>query len=256
MTEAFDLTAEANWEVEGTRRAIAAYRRAASAMPLDALPPGRKLLREIVPGLKVRIEAAQREAEVLVKARAAASGGGNGAARRGGAWIMLLLPADILALLTTITVLRAAEPRGDPTAASLPSTIDELVKAIRDEVEYRTWAAEPTHETLLKRLRKAYPNLNRGVWCRWRRKVEALRIEKWPRADCIHFGAQLIALLVETSEGRFVVDTRTLEGGRTQKYVRLSEECLQVLQDVSSRAEVARPRLMPMICAPIPWQYV
>src|SRR5579859_174353 len=85
---------EAKWEMEGTRRAAARYREAASVADPSTLPSGQWLLKQIVPPLIEEITKLQLQ-------------GADTIARQGRtspkwAWPIQLLPAKQLAVITVV----------------------------------------------------------------------------------------------------------------------------------------------------------
>jgi hypothetical protein len=84
--------------------------------------------------------------------------------------------------------------------------------------------------------------------------VEALRAEPWEVGAEVSLGAHLIHLLVETAPTRFVIEKITVRGKPTA-HLTISEATIELISDVTTRGEIARPFLMPMVCPPIPWRY-
>jgi hypothetical protein len=253
----FDLLAEARWEMEGTRRAAERYREAAAASDPGDLPSGQRLLREVIPKLEARITEMQLEAADRI-----ASWGG----RPIWEWPIQLLSADILAVITLRCSLRAA--RGESAnVAAVPYIAREIASSVRDELEYQTWIAAQAatnkaakeahtpHRDVLAAMRARYPEVDRKVWRRWRRRVAAERSEKWDEAVSVSFGSALLKALCEAAPERFEIAAVRLDAGRKRNILRLSPETTQLMDDIEVRAEVARPMLMPMLIPPIPWRY-
>lgn len=255
MTDAFDLMAEAKWEMEGVRRAAERYREAAAAADPSTLPSGQKLLRDVIPQLREAIIQKQLEG-----ARAIARGGNPPK----WAWPIQLLDAEKLAVITIIRSLPVAE---DPEG-SLTALAKDICQSVRDELEYVRWVAEQKatnkaakedkdaeHRDVLAAFEREYPSPDRRVWATWRRKLKIEREAKGPEDVQVVFGSLLIALLVEASDGRFAVTQRSLGAAKTQSQLRLDDRTRAMMQDIEARKMVARPMLMPMIIPPIPWKY-
>ena len=250
MTSAFDLARQARWETEGFRRAIKRYHEEAAHKDWADLSAGQALLREIVPPLSALIATAQ--------ANAIASIGAPGRQPEW-AWTIQLLPADQTSVITVMTALRGAvgsfgERDTSPgDGAALTACARSLATAIRTQIEYDKWAGE--YPDIEKRLKFRYPKVDRRVWSKWRVKVEATRCEPWGAHLEAALGAHLLGLMCEAAPKRFSLSTRRLTGGRTQHYIVPSQETMDLIEDTTARAEVARPLLMPMICQPIAWKY-
>jgi hypothetical protein len=127
-----------------------------------------------------------------------------------------------------------------------------IAQGVRLQVEFDKWSG--VHPDLEKRLRARYPTVHRNVWSRWRQKVEALRAQPWDAKTEAHLGLHLIHCLVEAAPTRFRVENRPVKGKPTA-HLTLSDETLELITDVQTRMEVARPLRMPMICPPLPWRY-
>ena len=233
MTEAFDLTRQARWEVEGTRRGTARYRAAADKSDANELSSGQRLLRECVPPLVLLIAEAQATPHRDI----------NGDYLR-------LLPPDALALLTMTAVLRLAVPE-----APLTNVANALASSIKDEVEFRTWAGEAKESDAdtLRRFKLANPAPTRATWSRWRRKVQAARLDPWSAEVRLHLGASLVILAPAACPTKITVRSAMLRG-KTQMTVCLTEEAQMLVSDIETRAEVARPVYMPMLIPPNPWR--
>jgi hypothetical protein len=255
---AYDLKRQALWEMEGTRRAQRRYQEVAEVTDPSTLPSGKRLLRETVPPLKVAILAAQGEAQEAIKSS-------TGRAPLW-AWPIQLLPAGALAMITLVVSLNTIrDQEGAP--AAITSVAARVSGGIRDELQYRTWVAEQEkanrlareagdeeHVNVLARFRARYPNVDRKVWARWRRKLEEVRTG-WDERTGLHLGACLISQLCQAAPTRFEAAIRKMSGGRTQRHLKLSPDTIEMLNDIETRAAVARPLLMPMLIKPLPWRY-
>lgn len=262
MLTAEEIHAECIWEMEGVRIATERYRAAMDTADVTALGPSSKLLRQIVPPLIKAICAAQVEAGEQM------SNGGRAATR---GLPLILLPADKLALIVAAKSLRVAltsRVAGKDEALGIVAQAGHICSAMRDQIEFDRWEAEQLqaakdakrlkdsdHVNLLRRLEKAYPNLSTRAWARWRTKIEVLREQPWEKELATATGAHLIRMLVDTSPDVFEIIERGKGGGQVQYFLALTESASEMLRDLTARAEVARPLLMPMIVRPNPWRY-
>lgn len=255
---AFDLLMEARWEQEGVRRAARRYREAAAAADPSTLPSGQKLLREIVPPLTAKITELQLKGADMLSTPG-----------KPPKWALpiQLVGAETLAVITMIRSLAGAEVPTDQSASVTGLSLD-IAQAVHDELDYRSWieaqakvnkaareAKDWDHVDLLAAFKARYPAADRQAWRSFRRRLELVKAEPWDKETSIQLGAALIHALIEAAPARFEIDTRPLAGGRTQNYLSLSAETRRMIQDVETRAEVARPMLMPMLIPPIPWSY-
>jgi DNA-directed RNA polymerase len=246
------LEAQARFEVEAFDEGTERYREAIAARDLSELTVGQKLLREIVKPF----------AAAIAKSRAEAA---DSVTRHGGEKLLWALPIqlveedDRLAVITVgcVLAMHRFEHEDDAirlSAHSLPVTsmARNIASATRMQVEYDKWAQG--NDALDRKLRAKFPTLHRNVWRRWRTKVNALREEPWPPAVEVTLGATLIHLLVQSAPTRFRIETQSVRGKPTVHLV-ISDETIELLNDVTTRMEVARPLLMPMICEPLDWRY-
>jgi DNA-directed RNA polymerase len=171
--------------------------------------------------------------------------------------------------LSVITVARALRGAEDEFAdgAGLTVLSRDIAQAVRDEFDYRTWMAEQAkakrdaredgiadYVDLRRAFQARYPNADARAWRRFSGKLELARTD-WDQETQVQLGAALVQALADAAPTHFVIDTRRLEGGRTQKFLRLSAETSAVMRDVEERASISRPQLMPMLIPPLPWRY-
>lgn len=252
--DALEAYQEIEWEREGMRRAAERYREAAAVADPTTLPSGQRMLRRCVPPLIAKVAEAQDQAiEELNKP----------GKRKPWEFPIQCLPADALALLTVLAALRRAGTPDDPGSAlsHLTSASRELVAAIRDEWQYRQWRQEqravrkehPDAPDLLAQLARRYPTIHRNVWRRWKREA-GITPAAWDQPTSVQLGAHLFHLLVEAVPSLFAI-VLVSSKGVTSKHLCLSLEAADLMRSIEDRAELARPRLMPMIVPPLPWIY-
>lgn len=254
---AYDLTRQAKWEIEASRRAEARYRQAAEKTDIAALPAGQAMLRRVVPPLLKLIQDAQAEAAVAVGAAGRTSGW---------CWPMQLLSADRLAFIACAVALRV---NAENAAGTLANLSDALARCVRDELEYHAWTAQQAkankdakaagdteHKDLLGALKRTYPDVDRKTWARWRKKVDALRSEPWDKAETVYqFGSKMVELMCQAAPDVWALVHKPVGRGHTQLTLELTEEALSVMKSVDERAAVSRPLRMPMLCRPRKWEY-
>jgi hypothetical protein len=251
-----ELEEQARFEVEAFEEGTKRYREAIKSQDLTELTAGQRLLREVVgspdrPGF----------AAAIAKERAACT---ESLTRLGqtSPWALpfqLIEEDDRLAVITLGAVLSGRRLQLDEDLyrlSSLSTPITHMARhissAIRMQVEYDRWSEG--NEALNKKLRKRFPTLHRNVWSRWRTKLNALREEPWDVKTEVAVGAAFIHLLVETAPKRFTIEKHSVRG-KPALYLTISDETVELLDDVTTRMEVARPLLMPMICEPLDWRY-
>jgi DNA-directed RNA polymerase len=245
--------------MEGVRRATMRYREAAENADPMTLPPGRKLLREVCGPLIQAITAKQEEARARL----------DGVSGRHGLWVwpIQMVTAEKLAIITLNAALNAGAPGRTGISQSLASQAKQVAYRVRAEIEYERWGAgqeqanaeakkvkNTDHVDLLKALKNTYPSVDRRVWARWRTKVKATREEPWDEGVEVALGTCLFRVLVEACPTLFAIAERPASGG-VQYYLKTTDECREYLADLTARAEVSSPSLLPMIIPPNPWRY-
>lgn len=252
MTEAYDLTRQARWEVEGFRRAAAAYEQAAAVADPTTLPSGQRILREVVPPLTARILEAQMEALRLTSSHG-----------KPPPWArpVQLLDADVLALITVCSALRGVLCESDGVDVPVTALAYSVAASVQDEVNFRVWIKEHRERRkedgslrdLEAAFKRAYPNPDQRAWRQWRRRMDIVTATPWDNATRLHLGAALLQWLVEVSP-RFEKFERH-EQGKKRLCLRLTDETRQMMDDLEQRRSLVRPRLMPMLIPPRDWEY-
>ena len=255
---AFDLLEQSKWEMEGTRRAAEEYRRAAAAAEPHELPSGQKLLREVIPRLSEEITLLQLQgADAIAKVGITPPW----------AWPIQLLGPKELAFITLVPAMSGCIcDASDGTLSTTVAICLAIAAAARDEIEYRRWVSEQVeanrvakeernweHRDVLAAFRVRYPNANRKVWGKWRRKLAIAR-EEWTKETSLHFGGALLHALIQAAPQHFELHM-IRQGPRTTGHLKLSAETEEMMMDIEARAAVSRPFHMPMIIPPIPWHY-
>ena len=266
MTSIHDLADQAEWEMEGVRRAVVRYEeaeadalRAGEAM---ALPPGKALIKGVIGLLIARIVELQNEATDIAQANSRL---------KPHAWHIQVIDPTKAAVITLSAACSATtRPSGAMGSGgsqdALPAVAKRISAGLRDQLEYDRWeAAEEQrnkeakrskvegHQDRLKALKLRYPDLSRRAWHRWRQKLELAR-ETWTELEEVAVGTALLKALADVAPDRFLIAERPINGG-VQYFLDTTPAVREVMADVRERAMVSRPLLMPMICPPIPWRY-
>lgn len=287
MTSIHDLARQADWELEGVRKAIERYHADAARHWVDAagvshtqevdpmtLSPGRALVRGVMKPLLASLRL--KRAESLTALTASRAG-------RPPIWAVPLqvLTDDLMLEKTAVITLNTAvrgvcsltsHAEAGLGFSSITACSWRLAEALRDQLEYDRWSREESekdkeaagqegYKSRLDALRYTYPNMDRRTWSKFCAKLEQARNgDTWdadPKVKTVRVavGALLLHCLVEAAPGKFKLGQIARKGGGHQAVLEVTSEMQEVLNDVRERAEVARPLLMPMICEPLPWRY-
>lgn len=256
MDTANSLWAQAQWELEGTRRAVAQYRAAAAVADPSTLPSGQWLLRQVIPPLIEKIKERQVDGMRAIGNRKVALW----------SWAIQVLSPEALAFITahrgfSFTTNRAGE---EMTITQLAMSI---VGEVEIEAEFHNWIrAQETanaeakeqgkwsHRNYLLELKRMYPNLQTRTWKKWAKRVKADKLDWEPRVR-LALGTALIEALCEAAPQHFTIQDKHQAADDLVKSLQLSEDTRRRLQDLETRAELARPLKMPMLIPPRDWTY-
>jgi hypothetical protein len=264
MADIHDMARQVDWEMEGVRRATQRYQDAAKHADPLTLSPGQKMLREVAPKLIARIDAAKEE---VIPERS-----------RPKPWVANLqtFPSEKLAIITLHTALQATGKQSEGRTSSLDGEArctmaheaKKLVAYIQAERARDAWVEkekqndkaakarkDEAHKSLLKAFEKAVPTPNGHSWARWSKRVSAAAAEPIDEKMAILLGGALLGYLCEVAPEWFEIASRSLGGGQSQYFMRMTPLAKEMMTDLKERAEVARPRLMPMLIPPNKWKY-
>lgn len=243
------LEAQARWEVSWAHEAIKRYRENVTNKPLADLPAGQALLKVCVPPLEaaIKVRQAQAQAHGVGLLRSGAGTGWHGP--------VLALEPDRLAVLTLASALRVEcdRPPDGGSVGSVRGLSLSLAASLGAQLDYDQWAAG-AEESILESVLRRYPTMDRRRWASVKKKLELEPSARWPVSQCLQIGATLVGCLVEACPDYFSIATKATNG-RTENILVLSERAQDIMQDRASRAEVAWPMFLPMICPPNDWRY-
>lgn len=254
MTEAFDLTRQAAWEVAATERAVARYREAVATRDPAELPPGRRVLAETVGPVADVLE---RRLDEVVR-------GGKGKPRP---WqdALLLFDPDVVAFIAVATALRSSPLAQSRVGQTVLHFSKRVCAALRDQADHDRWLREtrkaaeedPQARALLGRWKRLHPQADRRAWTRFAGRLEGARSARWSEPARVEVGGMLAQALAEGAPRWFEV-ARIGEDPREEwrpVCVALTDHAVERMADVEARAEVSRPLMLPMIIPPNPWRY-
>ncbi len=254
-----EIEREVRWEHRLINQGVARYREMASEQATAETGPGKRIMREIMPGLTAAILRDQEEALASI-----------GDQSRGRPspwwWLITLLPAEKLAYITLTTALRFR-----PTEATINRAVRDVAKvigsAIKDQLDFESWAAAEERATdeareagtdrvnLLRVLETRYPNTSPKVWSRWKAKHRIATEDPWSIETKIDVGGRLIDRLVDAGKDWFRLVLTKLSPTKTELHLALSPEAVTALLDMQEKEALLQPQRCPMICPPKPWVF-
>jgi DNA-directed RNA polymerase len=164
---------------------------------------------------------------------------------------------EVMAITAVCCAMRALSMTsevGYRTNGGLASRICLSIGArLREQMEYDRYARSD-HPSLAA-FASRYPEVNRRVWARWRRKLREVREAPWPLPVVQATGGLLLRRLCDVAPDRFTLSLEAVGRGHRAAVLLLSQETVEMLNDIEERAAVARPMLLPMRVPPIPWRY-
>ena len=242
------------WEIDGVQRGVRRFREGLRDGGLLSVPAGMEAAADIVRNMIPEIERMQK----LTRTNA----------RGAYPWLEVfqLLPADVLAVLTINAVFSDADKfRGyDRLWSSLALTVSA---SARVQIEYDQWedgeaqrkkearASRAPYVDMRERLRRSSKTIDRVAWSRFRRRIQALASDPWPKVLRIHVGSALLTVAVENGGGWFkALKVPVIRGrGKTETRLRLSDAAVAFFENTLVRNELSRPMRVPMVAPPRPW---
>lgn len=253
MIDALDVAREAAWEVAAVGRAVKRYHEAAAhADPAD-LPPGRRALAETVSPVSSKLNARLDEATAHKDGRP-----------EGWHAPLLLFSPDVLAVIAVATALRATPLAGVRLGKTVPVFSRQVCNVLRDQADHDRWVGaqrkaadkDPEAKAALGRWKRLHPDGSRRAWTRFASRLEGARTSRWPDDVCAAVGGVLIQALVEGAPDWFAREQVGSDPAHMRPIcITLTDRAVERMADIETRAEVARPLLLPMLIPPNPWRY-
>jgi DNA-directed RNA polymerase len=239
---ASDIEAQKHWELDGIERGVRRVRAEIEGQRVGDSILGSTLVQHIVPALIDQITAAQKEAELgLIQ----------GAGRPSPWWyLLLMLPADTLAVITIKRVL-SATPRDFTFNRPLTGLASDINRTVLDQLDYEDWRQED--KDTVDRFFNNYELTPRNLK-RLRERLSRKREQRWEQDVGIQFGVVLLTLLCQAKPEWFSIEQARLRGGRWEYQLVITDEGRDVLFTLSEQCELSQPMLLPMICQPADWR--
>ncbi|MFK4044703.1 hypothetical protein ACI2KH_07075 [Roseomonas mucosa] len=263
--DAFDLTRQQLWEVDATNRAVKKFREDADRLDPHELPSGRRALLQTVRPVAAVLE---RWLEAATK---------SSTERRSPAWNRLLnFEAEVLAVVAVSAALRAGPVGEEQFGQTLPWYGKRVSAALRDQSDHDAWIAAGTGKNatkeradLVRMFQRANPEPDRRAWTRLCKRLEIERSIPWhasPEATT-QVGEVLASALVAAAPHGPTKAGEPLpwwfqlgQAGPGPAHLRpqcllLTDYAVEQMEDSNTRAELARPAMLPMLIPPVPWAY-
>ncbi len=239
---------QVRWEQKGVQRGIDRYREAALTADPTLLPPGQRLLREVIPPMSEAIKAAQIDSRAQIAARGKVH-----------AWnpLIILLEPDKLAVIAASTILRSPDHGDGKKVLELSLAVGRM---IRVQVEMDAWVdnalavREKGVWDALATFRLQFPDANARQWRRWQDKMKIAATVEWTKTQEVSLGGHLVGLAAQACPEWFELKTVRI-GAKTPALLVMSPQAKETMKDVEARAELASPHRMPMLVPPLPWRY-
>jgi hypothetical protein len=245
-----DIEGQIRWEMSGVERGVQRARAQMAEQKVGDSEVGMKLMRRVVPPLIASIKAAQAEASE-----------GVANPKRGRPqlwwWLILLLPADQLAVITLKAAL-TEKPRDFTLAMAVTKVANAISALAWTQVDYELWREaqgekDPLDNEFLHYLRRV-KQPDAKSFKKFSERIQRQKIERWDHEAGIQFGVKLISLLVEAAPDWFEIKVGRLKGGRTENQLVMREAAKEAILDLTEQTELSRPMLLPMIVPPADWR--
>jgi hypothetical protein len=240
-----EIEEQKHWELAGVERGVQKVRAEIEAQRVGDSQLGYALAQKAVPPLIEKIKEAQAEAE-----RHLAEAAGNTGRRSPWWYLILMLPADKLAVITIKRVM-ATPPRDFTFNHALTSLAGQINMSVIDQLEYEDMRGEDK-----KRIDRFFQNyaLTPRNLKRLRERLDRQRAERWSTDHGIQLGVVLLTLLTQAVPEWFSISSQRLRSGRWEYQFIISEAARDVLFRLSEQCELTQPALMPTITPPADWR--
>ncbi|WP_056660208.1 hypothetical protein [Rhizobacter sp. Root1221] len=262
-----DEAAQRDWENYQVTRGVWRYQRSLKrevqrgarkgqlvARGIGDLEPGQRIADELIVPLTTAVALKQQEARDAIASPNLKKIPDDFAA-------LLLLPAEVLAVVTVLAALSRAEPAG------LQSCATDLGGKIQREVALRAWkkaekeAEEEREETdapwepnLYDLMVKRNDKVDERVFTKWSKKAKRFVHEEWEQPVRTRVGMALISLIVAVDGWFEVAEVR--DGLKTKLMFQLTDLGRAFVAQRHNQNELARPFMLPMICEPKDYVYL
>lgn len=283
QTTAVDLSRQAAWEVRSTERAVARYRAAAERMDPMSLPRGRRALVETVGPVSKTIEAAR---DALMQATSG----------KPPPYVapILAFNSEVLAVTAVAHVIQGKIRENSRTGITLTGFARAVSRSLRDQADYDRFVAaqmqaqreatapitaeirqaekagdgakvralskvlsEVREDELLRAFRRRNPQADRRAWSRFAARIEGARSKPWDEDTGLSVAGFLADAMTRGAPDWFEMG-RLGDGPdhRNPTCVVLTPHAVEQLAEATTRAELARPMLLPMLIPPNDWRHV
>ena len=238
-------------ETEAIERGVQRYKRLAreaiSRGDGASLKPAERLLLYWMPPLVEAIEYEQRE--VIL--------GNAGLGRHIFGSVIIECPADKIAVVAMNEIL--GHTMREINGVLMPKIAYAIGNSIIAEIHHGL--LKKGHKESLEELDRRFKRRTVGRVNWWAKKT--LEDPLWNRKVCVHLGAKVLDLAIHLARVNSFDDKETVPAFIHEKVwrdnqkkgiIRLSEEAMKVIEDGHLHRQHLRPRFLPMIVQPYPWQ--
>jgi DNA-directed RNA polymerase len=239
------------WEVEGINRGVRRFREQMRDGGLMAVAPGKEAAADVIRSMIPAIDRAKHEAINLRK-------------KTNWAYVIQAADSDVLAAITVNGILSHNGPNNMEYARPWTAVCLGIANNLHVQIEFDDWVAQQRadkklarkegreFDDLFERYRRTVKRFDVRSWRGFQRKVSAIRTEPWSTTDKVAIGHKLLHLAVTNGGGWFEA-RRIAVKGKTQRFIDLTAPARIAIEDLTRRAELARPMRVPMIAPPRPW---
>lgn len=211
---------------------------------------GKQAFGETYPGTLLTKIAIEPLADAIVQWREEALGGGAGRRHRAAILLRDMDPTGV-SFVAIRTILSQVHRRN-----SLASLALRVGKAVMDEARFQAFEQEAPglYRTVNQTAaRNAADNERRRVTLIYSMNKFEVSFNEWSKNDRLHLGVKIIELFVGVSGFVQIVKDRSDKKRGFIHRVVPTEELLQFITDRNAIGEIMRPRYLPMLVPPNPW---
>lgn len=171
--------------------------------------------------------------------------------------VMLMIDSERAAVVTMHEMIGRC--LASPEGVRVPQLAHAIARAVFAELNIDIFKRGNRDKLrqLEKRVRSFNP-LNVNWWAK-----KTLEDPEWERRVCVHLGVRLMWLLIQIAtcadydqefKPAFAHESVVGDKGKTVKIIRITPHALQVIEDGHAVRRHLRPRYLPMVVPPYPWQ--